>query len=118
MKVTEKSDVYSFGVVALEIMMGTHPGVLISALSARTDSDMLLMDVIDHRLSPPTGQVAQEVVLVVAIALACVQTNPNSRPSMRLIAQELSALDQVYLPEHLEKIKISKLTDFGESQMK
>lgn len=30
MKVTEKSDVYSFGVVAMEVMMGKHPGELIS----------------------------------------------------------------------------------------
>ncbi|KAH6820640.1 hypothetical protein C2S53_019158 [Perilla frutescens var. hirtella] len=116
MKVTEKSDVYSFGVVALEVMMGRHPGDLISALSAKSalhnDSDMLLMDIVDHRLPPPTGQVAPEVVFAVAIALACVQTDPKSRPNMRLIAQELSALTQSCLPGLLEKIKISNVADF------
>ncbi|PIN03851.1 Ras suppressor protein (contains leucine-rich repeats) [Handroanthus impetiginosus] len=48
MKVTEKSDVYSFGVVALEVMMGRHPGELISSLSAKAafqnDPDMFLIN--------------------------------------------------------------------------
>ncbi|KAK1381308.1 hypothetical protein POM88_028052 [Heracleum sosnowskyi] len=34
MVVTEKCDVYSFGVVALEIMMGSHPGDLLSSFTA------------------------------------------------------------------------------------
>ena len=31
--VTEKCDVYSFGVVTLEVLMGKHPGELISSFS-------------------------------------------------------------------------------------
>ncbi|KAK1381337.1 hypothetical protein POM88_028081 [Heracleum sosnowskyi] len=34
MVVTEKCDVYSFGVMALEIMMGSHPGDLLSSFTA------------------------------------------------------------------------------------
>ncbi|KAH6815115.1 hypothetical protein C2S51_019935 [Perilla frutescens var. frutescens] len=116
MKVTEKSDVYSFGVVVLEVMMGRHPGDLISALA--NDSDTVLMGEIDQRLSPPTGQIAKEVVLAVTIALACVQTNPISRPNMSRIAQELSARTHADLPGPLETINISKLTSrfiLGES---
>ncbi|PRQ25748.1 putative protein kinase RLK-Pelle-LRR-XI-1 family [Rosa chinensis] len=33
MQVTDKCDVYSFGLVALEIMMGRHPGELLTSLS-------------------------------------------------------------------------------------
>lgn len=116
MQVTDKCDVYSFGVVALEVMMGRHPGELISAVSAKSglpkDSDKDVMDVIDQRLSPPTGKIAQGVVFVIATALACVQTNPNSRPNMRLIAQELSALTQACMPGPLGKMKISKVAEF------
>ncbi|KAK9047438.1 hypothetical protein V6N11_053282 [Hibiscus sabdariffa] len=32
MKVTEKCDVYSFGVFIMEVIMGSHPGDLISTL--------------------------------------------------------------------------------------
>ncbi|KAH6820635.1 hypothetical protein C2S53_011105 [Perilla frutescens var. hirtella] len=105
MMVKEKCDVYSFGVVALEVMMGKHPGDLITSLSAeaaqQSDSDMLLRDLIDQRVSPPTGQVAEALAFVATIALACIQTNPESRPNMRFIAQEFSAHTQVYLPERL-----------------
>ncbi|XP_058082404.1 MDIS1-interacting receptor like kinase 2-like [Magnolia sinica] len=41
MRVTEKCDVYSFGVVALEVMMGNHPGELISSLSSSSRQDTL-----------------------------------------------------------------------------
>ncbi|PIN07006.1 Serine/threonine protein kinase [Handroanthus impetiginosus] len=119
MKATEKSDVYSFGVVALEVMMGRHPGELISSLSAKAalqnDPDMFLKDLLDQRLPLPTGQIAEEVVLVVTIALSCTRATPESRPHMRYVAQELSAHAQPYLPEPLGSIKISKLTNFSKS---
>ncbi|KAJ4756425.1 Leucine-rich receptor-like protein kinase family protein [Rhynchospora pubera] len=56
MQFTEKCDVYSFGVVALEIMMGQHPGDLLSSLpsvSSSLENDLLLKDVLDQRLTPP-----------------------------------------------------------------
>ena len=119
MKVTEKSDVYSFGVVALEVMMGRHPGELISSLSAKAalqnDPDTFLKDLLDQRLPLPTGQIAEEVVFVVTIALSCTQATPELRPHMRYVAQELSAHTQPYLPEPLGSIKMSKLTNFSKS---
>lgn len=115
MKVTEKSDVYSFGVVALEVIMGKHPGELVSSLSEKAalngNSDIFLKDLIDTRLSPPTGKIAEEVVFVVTIALSCIRAAPESRPNMRNVAQDLSAHTQAYLPEPLGTIKISKLSN-------
>lgn len=106
MKVTEKSDVYSFGVVALEVMMGRHPGDLISSLSENAalhnDPDVFLKD---QRLSSPTGVMAEEVGFVVTIALSCIRVSPESRPSMRFVAQELSARAQPYQPEPNNKQK-------------
>ncbi|XP_058094793.1 MDIS1-interacting receptor like kinase 2-like [Magnolia sinica] len=91
MKVTEKCDVYSFGVVALEVIMGQHPGEIISSLSSSSGQNILLMDVLDQRLSSPTVEVANEVVLAVVLALACICPNPQSRPSMQYVSQQLSA---------------------------
>ncbi|KAK1381350.1 Protein kinase domain-containing protein [Heracleum sosnowskyi] len=48
MVVTEKCDVYSFGVVALEIMMGSHPGDLLSSFTApQSIQNRMLSDTLD-----------------------------------------------------------------------
>ncbi|KAI0501048.1 hypothetical protein KFK09_019266 [Dendrobium nobile] len=62
MKVTEKCDVYSFEVVALEVMMGKHPRDLLSSLPLLSGKDILVKEMLDQRLTPPTGQLAEEVV--------------------------------------------------------
>ncbi|CAN6293295.1 unnamed protein product [Urochloa humidicola] len=102
-KATTKCDVYSFGVVALETLMGRHPGELICSLHSRSrrlpDTNeqgggggewMLLKDAVDQRLDPPAGEVAQQVVFAFAVALSCVREDPDARPTMRSVAQELS----------------------------
>ncbi|XP_039118944.1 MDIS1-interacting receptor like kinase 2-like [Dioscorea cayenensis subsp. rotundata] len=112
-KFTDKCDVYSFGVVTLEVMMGIHPGELLLNLPSMSSSsqgnDQLLKDVLDHRLLPPTGQLAEQVVFIVKIALACIQTDPASRPAMLSIAQELSTMRKSYLSEPLGTITIKNL---------
>ncbi|KAI9160728.1 hypothetical protein LWI28_010994 [Acer negundo] len=76
MAVTEKCDVYSFGVLVLEILMGRHPAELISVL--------------DPRLSPPlTPTLTHELSLMLNIALSCLHFNPESRPPMRAVSQQL-----------------------------
>ncbi|KAJ6745133.1 LEUCINE RICH REPEAT FAMILY PROTEIN EXPRESSED [Salix purpurea] len=100
MKVTEKCDVYSFGVVAMEVMMGRHPGDLISTLSSHASSSSssispisqqtLLKDVLDQRVSLPKKGAAEGVVHIMKIALACLHPNPHSRPTMGNISSELA----------------------------
>ena len=101
MRVTTKCDVYSFGVVALEIMMGKHPGELLNSLSSATllsnNKELLLKDLLDQRLPPPTDEIAEEVVFVVTIGLACTRSVPESRPTMLFVAEELSARTQACL---------------------
>ncbi|EHA8590287.1 putative MDIS1-interacting receptor like kinase 2 [Cocos nucifera] len=82
MRVTEKCDVYSFGVVTLEVLMGEHPGDLISTLASSNGENTLLKDILDPRLSLPTAQVADEVAMLVMIARQCLDGNPQSRPTM------------------------------------
>ncbi|KAM1031905.1 hypothetical protein ACFX13_036419 [Malus domestica] len=115
MRVTDKSDVYSFGVVALEIVMGRHPGEMLESLSESSktlkgDAELLLKDVLDQRLEPPTSELAEAVAFVVTLALACARAHSELRPTMRHVAQELSARTLPYLSEPFSALTINKLT--------
>ncbi|KAI8533708.1 hypothetical protein RHMOL_Rhmol10G0030200 [Rhododendron molle] len=89
MVVTEKCDVYSFGVVALETIMGRHPGELLSSLTSPLSENVMITDVLDSRLLPPTNPiVAGDIVLVATMAFACLDPKPKSRPSMLRLSQE------------------------------
>ncbi|KAJ7962264.1 putative Receptor protein kinase [Quillaja saponaria] len=109
MVVTEKCDVYSFGVVALETMMGRHPGDLISHLSASSARNIMLKDILDQRLPLPSHQrIGTDVILVVTLALACLNSKPKSRPSMHQVAQEL-LFHRQSLANDFDKISIQQL---------
>lgn len=90
MVVTERCDVYSFGVVALETIMGRHPGELLSSLSSfKSVQDLMLNDVLDSRLSCPTDVLVKRgIVLVLDLALACLNSNPKLRPTMQHVSME------------------------------
>ena len=98
MEVNEKCDVYSFGVLTLELIMGNHPGDLISFLSSSSSSlattstthNIQLKDILDQRLKSPRNQVTFKVVLIAKLALACLATNPKSRPTMQEVSKQLS----------------------------
>ncbi|KAL7208636.1 hypothetical protein ACSBR1_030384 [Camellia fascicularis] len=95
MEVNEKCDVYSFGVLALEVIMGKHLSDLISSLSSSSSSSstaqgIFLKDILDQRLPPPRNQVAEQIVVVVKLAFACLHTTPLSRPTMQQVATILS----------------------------
>ncbi|KAG6643061.1 hypothetical protein CIPAW_09G184000 [Carya illinoinensis] len=77
MTVTEKCDVYSFGVVALEVLMGRHPGELLSSLSSSSSQNMTVNEILDQRLPPPNCLIGQEILLVATIAFACLHTQPK-----------------------------------------
>lgn len=98
MRVTDKCDVYSYGVVALEVMMGKHPAEFLCSLtSVTTMSDLLLKEILDQRLSPPRGHLEEELMVIVRLALFCTNLVPESRPTMRHVAQELSSQGKKYL---------------------
>ena len=94
MEVNEKYDVYSFGVLTLEVIMENHPGDLVSFLSSlattSTTHNIQLKDILDQCLKPPRNQVAFKLVLSAKLALACLATNPKSRPTMQEVSKKLS----------------------------
>ena len=77
MVVTKKCDVYSFRVVALEIIMGRHPGDLLTSLSSPSSQNFMLNEILDQRLPPLNQLVAQDIFIVVTIALACLRTHQS-----------------------------------------
>ncbi|CAA2978522.1 MDIS1-interacting receptor like kinase 2-like [Olea europaea subsp. europaea] len=105
MKFNEKCDIYSFGVLALEIIMGKHPGDSISSIFTPSTSfvpstsespiiatvhDILLKDILDQRISIPTGHLAEQVVSIAELALACIHPTPQLRPSTEQVSVQLS----------------------------
>ena len=113
MEVNEKIDVYSFGVVALEVIMGKHPGDLISYLSTASlpaADPILLKDVLDQRLLPPNWQTENQVVFMVVVALACLHPIPHSRPTMKQVSERMSTLLPPLL-KPLHQITIKELLE-------
>ena len=90
MKVTEKTDVYGFGVVALEVIKGRHPGDQILSLTVSPEKNIVLKDMLDPRLPPLATQDEGEVIAIIKLAIACLNPNPQSRPTMQIISQMLS----------------------------
>ncbi|WCJ30829.1 Leucine-rich repeat receptor-like protein kinase family protein [Euphorbia peplus] len=117
MKVNEKCDVYSFGVVALEIIMGRHPGDLISNFSPPSSSSSstpifwqtLLKDVIDQRLASPCSKTADGVVNVVKVAFSCLNANAEFRPTMRQVSSQLLVAKWVPLTKLFYEIKLGDI---------
>ncbi|GKU97110.1 hypothetical protein SLEP1_g10290 [Rubroshorea leprosula] len=92
--VTEKCDVYSFGVVALEVLMGRHPGELLTSLSSSPSSlqNVMLSDILDTRLSPPRSRnLMKNILVATTLALACLRGKPKSRPTMKFVSQQFVA---------------------------
>ncbi|KAH9768663.1 putative leucine-rich repeat receptor-like protein kinase [Citrus sinensis] len=110
MVVTEKCDVYSFGVVALEVLMGKHPGELLSSSSWSLDKNIKLIDLLDPRLSPPVDQkIRQDIILVSTVAFSCLRSQPKSRPTMQLVSNEFIARNKAPMQKPFHEISILEL---------
>ncbi|KAK3438978.1 hypothetical protein EUGRSUZ_C03925, partial [Eucalyptus grandis] len=90
--VNEKCDVYSFGVIAMEIIMGEHPGEIILMLSTLFREDIMLHQILDPRFPiPRENSIARSIILVVSLALACLNSNPKLRPTMKQVSEAFLA---------------------------
>lgn len=87
--VTAKCDVYSFGVVVLEILIGRYPRELQSVASLGQVHELVMGDILDQRPLSPTMVEKEEIALLVDLAFACLQTSPQSRPTMQQVHLKL-----------------------------
>ncbi|KAL1151173.1 hypothetical protein V6Z11_A09G023200 [Gossypium hirsutum] len=81
----------TFGVLALEVLMGKHPGKLLSTLSSSSSSvqNFMLNEILDPRLSTPRSRkMAGDIVFIAVIAFACLRARPKAQPTMKLVSQE------------------------------
>ncbi|GKF30702.1 receptor-like protein kinase 2 [Tanacetum coccineum] len=91
MKITEKSDVYSYGVVILEVLTGKQPidptipdGLHIVDWVRKQKVKPELLD--QSLLSQPESDI-EEMTQTLGIALLCVNSSPEERPTMKDVAE-------------------------------
>lgn len=82
---TEKSDVYAFGVIILQVLSGKT----ILSVSVRQEAETGKYDeFIDPNLK---GNISKlEAAKLSSIASACIQENPDCRPTMKAVIRDLS----------------------------
>ena len=113
MVVNEKCDVYSFRVVTLEIIMGSHPGELLSSFtSLKCFESRMLNDLLDTRLFRPTRQQEHDIVLVLKQAFACLSSNPKFRPAMITLSKEFSHKPQTLTSISIYSTSVEQLFEF------
>ncbi|KAF9593640.1 hypothetical protein IFM89_024457 [Coptis chinensis] len=99
LKPSQKWDVYSFGVILLEmisgrsslVQVGTTEMDLVRWVQLCIEDKKPLVDILDPFLARESDK-EEEIIAVLKIALACAQTNPERRPSMRSISDHLDRL--------------------------
>ena len=111
MVITEKCDFYSFGVVALEVIMGKHPGELLTYLWSKSTPHIFINHLLDPRLKSPLHQigVAQSILLTLTLVFACLHPDPKARPTMQHLTREFNIQRPYQVELIFNKITIDQL---------
>ncbi|KAK4842725.1 hypothetical protein QYF36_026685 [Acer negundo] len=98
-KPSQKWDIYSYGFILLEMITGRNPVVhvgssemdLVHWIQLCIEEKKPLADVLDPYLAPDADK-EEEIIAVLKIAMACVHSSPERRPTMRHISDALERL--------------------------
>jgi serine/threonine protein kinase len=96
-RLTEKSDVYSFGVILVELLTRKKPSLyvspegfnLVSEFSSSVSEDKL-WEILDPQVTEEAEE--EETREVAAIAMMCLNSKGEDRPTMRQVEMRLQAL--------------------------
>ncbi|KAM3405793.1 hypothetical protein ACQJBY_000046 [Aegilops geniculata] len=86
---TEKCDVYSFGVVVFELVMGKHPRDLLDGSLFNGEQSTMVKDILDQRPTTPKSTEENSLALLIKLALSCLESSPQARPTMQEAYQTL-----------------------------
>ncbi|KAL0326965.1 UNVERIFIED_CONTAM: Receptor protein kinase-like protein ZAR1 [Sesamum angustifolium] len=95
-KPSQKWDVYSYGIILLEMITGRMSLVqvgnsemdLVQWMQQRIKEKKPLADILDPYLVQDADK-EEEIIAVLNIAMACTQSSPDARPSMRHVSDAL-----------------------------
>lgn len=91
-RLTQKCDVYSFGILLLEVLTGRLPGEGIEGLVRKVfREERPLSEIIDPTLLHE-AHAKKQVVAMFHIALNCTEVDPELRPKMRTVSDNLDRI--------------------------
>lgn len=98
-KPSQKWDIYSYGMILLEMITGRTPLVqvgnsemdLVHWMQLCIEEKKPVSDVLDPNLAQDADK-EEEMIAVLKIAMACTQSSPERRPSVRHISDALERL--------------------------